>query len=133
MYKWKIQILSPMHEILPMFSMPLYWNYVHKGSREREREWDRSERDREKERDRKHACTDRNNNKGCIQSVLPCHACRYNAFYLLQLDNQTNIYVFPTVLAPIPPPKSVASDSGQWPNYWDFCSWGKIELILFFS
>uniref|UniRef100_K1QCU7 Vacuolar protein sorting-associated protein 13C n=1 Tax=Magallana gigas TaxID=29159 RepID=K1QCU7_MAGGI len=29
----------------------------------------------------------------------------------LQLDNQTYIYVFPTVLAPIPPPKSVASDS----------------------
>ncbi|XP_056003796.1 intermembrane lipid transfer protein VPS13A-like isoform X2 [Ostrea edulis] len=29
----------------------------------------------------------------------------------LQLDNQTNGYVFPTVLAPIPPPKSVASDS----------------------
>ncbi|XP_078330281.1 intermembrane lipid transfer protein VPS13A-like isoform X6 [Crassostrea virginica] len=29
----------------------------------------------------------------------------------LQLDNQTNIYVFPTVLAPIPPPKSVASES----------------------
>ena len=35
----------------------------------------------------------------------------------LQLDNQLRDSVFPVVLAPVPPPKSIAADSGQ--------SWGE--------
>ena len=47
----------------------------------------------------------------------------------LQLDNQLRDSVFPVVLAPVPPPKSIAADSGQswggtgrdgWGEGWDF-------------
>ena len=33
-----------------------------------------------------------------------------------QLDNQLNLAVFPTVLSPLPPPKSVAAESGKNSN-----------------
>ena len=38
----------------------------------------------------------------------------------LQLDNQLRDSVFPVVLAPVPPPKSIAADSGQsgWKTCW---------------
>ena len=39
--------------------------------------------------------------------------CLYFNLMCSQLDNQLPGAVFPTVLAPIPPPKSVAADSGK--------------------
>ena len=42
-----------------------------------------------------------------------------------QLDNQLNLAVFPTVLSPLPPPKSVAAESGKNSNILSveyFCS-----------
>ena len=42
-----------------------------------------------------------------------------------QLDNQLNLAVFPTVLSPLPPPKSVAAESGKNSNVLSvkyFCS-----------
>ena len=47
----------------------------------------------------------------------------------LQLDNQLPDSVFPVVLAPVPPPKSIAADSGQsWVLGGGGWSWEKKEI-----
>ena len=51
-----------------------------------------------------------------INYVTVCVVCRMSVHCLLlltQLDNQLAGAVFSTVLAPVPPPKTVAAESGE--------------------
>jgi len=48
-------------------------------------------------------------------NLCQCVGIKYEFFF--QLDNQLAGAVFSTVLAPVPPPKTVAAESGQYENY----------------
>ena len=57
----------------------------------------------------------------------------------IQIDNQMPAAIFPTILAPIPPPKSVSAESGMFKS--DFVSplflgggaWGVVKSKLGFK